>query len=263
MDWIELNGAGLRYELSGGGDDTLVLVHEMGGTLESWDLVLPLLDTQHTVLRFDTRGAGLSTKIRGAGDLDVMVDDIAALLEACGCRGRVAIAGGAVGGGIALHYAHRNADRCKAVIAMGPATGIPPERQNAIQSLADDVEANGMANVVDQSLAQSYPEVMRRDPARFARFRARWLANDPGSYAAIYRMLASYDLADEIASLTMPVLFLAGTHDPLRPPGLIAAMAETVVRGRFAEIESGHFMATQSPELVAAQFNAFLAEPNP
>lgn len=259
MDWIELNGAGLRYELSGAGDDTLVLVHEMGGTLESWELVLPRLDIQHTILRFDTRGAGLSTKIRGTGDLDVMVGDIAALLEACGCTGRVAIAGGAVGGGIALHYAHCNADRCKAVIAMGPATGIPAQRQRAIQALADNVEQNGMASVVDESLAQSYPEVMRCDLSRFARFRARWLANDPGSYAAIYRMLASYDLAEEIARLTMPVMFLAGTHDPLRPPTLIAAMAETVANGRFAEIESGHFMATQSPELVAAQFNAFLA----
>jgi len=263
MDWIELNGAGLRYDLTKAGDDTLVLVHEMGGTLESWDLVLPLLDIPHTILRFDTRGAGLSTKIRGTGDIDIMVNDIVALLDACGCVGRVAIAGGAVGGGIALHYAHRNADRCSAVIAMGPATGIPAERQVAIQALADNVERNGMASVADESMARSYPEVLRRDPARFERFRARWLANDPGSYAAIYRMLASYDLTDEIAGLAMPALFLAGTHDPLRPPALIASVAETVAKGRFKEIESGHFMATQTPELIAAQFSAFLAEMDP
>ena len=36
MDFIEANGVGLRCELSGGGDRTLVLVHEMGGSLESW-----------------------------------------------------------------------------------------------------------------------------------------------------------------------------------------------------------------------------------
>ena len=41
MDFIELNGVGLRYELSGRGDRTLVLVHEMGGSLESWDDVAP------------------------------------------------------------------------------------------------------------------------------------------------------------------------------------------------------------------------------
>ena len=39
MNFIEVNGTALRYELSGSGASTLVLIHEMGGTLESWDLV--------------------------------------------------------------------------------------------------------------------------------------------------------------------------------------------------------------------------------
>ena len=37
MEWIEANGASLRYELSGSGRDTLVMVHEVGGCIESWD----------------------------------------------------------------------------------------------------------------------------------------------------------------------------------------------------------------------------------
>ena len=51
MDFIEANGAGLRCELSGGGDRTLVLVHEMGGSLESWDDVAPRLAKSRRVLR--------------------------------------------------------------------------------------------------------------------------------------------------------------------------------------------------------------------
>src|ERR1700746_1551689 len=65
MTWIEVNGTSLRYELSGSGKTTLVLVHEMGGTLDSWDRVLPALNNTRQVLRYDTRGAGLSEKIRG------------------------------------------------------------------------------------------------------------------------------------------------------------------------------------------------------
>ena len=37
MDWIEANGASLRYELSGSGAETVVLIHEVGGLIESWD----------------------------------------------------------------------------------------------------------------------------------------------------------------------------------------------------------------------------------
>jgi len=33
----------LRYELRGSGGHTVALLHEMGGTLESWDLVVPQL----------------------------------------------------------------------------------------------------------------------------------------------------------------------------------------------------------------------------
>ena len=46
MNFIEVNGTALRYELSGSGESTLVLIHEMGGTLESWDLVAPRLAAQ-------------------------------------------------------------------------------------------------------------------------------------------------------------------------------------------------------------------------
>src|SRR6266581_1148772 len=77
MDFIELNGTGLRYELSGKGDRTLVLVHEMGGSLESWDDVVPRFTGSRRVLRYDTRGAGLSQKVRGQLSIDTMADDIA------------------------------------------------------------------------------------------------------------------------------------------------------------------------------------------
>ena len=58
MNWIEVNGTSLSYELSGSGPSTLVLIHEMGGTLDSWDEVLPALNNSRQVLRYDTRGAG-------------------------------------------------------------------------------------------------------------------------------------------------------------------------------------------------------------
>ncbi|MGA9865341.1 MAG: alpha/beta fold hydrolase, partial [Acetobacteraceae bacterium] len=102
MDWIEVNGTSLRYDIAGGGPVTLVLVHEMGGTLESWDQVLPALSRTRRVLRYDTRGAGMSEKIRGSVSFDTMAADLIALLDALGI-GRAALAGCAVGGGIVLH----------------------------------------------------------------------------------------------------------------------------------------------------------------
>ena len=44
MNFIEANGVSLRYAVEGIGK-SLVLIHEMGGTLESWGLLAPLLST--------------------------------------------------------------------------------------------------------------------------------------------------------------------------------------------------------------------------
>jgi len=51
MDWIEANGASLRYDLSGSGPETVVLIHEVGGCIESWDEAHPAFRQQFRVLR--------------------------------------------------------------------------------------------------------------------------------------------------------------------------------------------------------------------
>lgn len=260
MPFIEVNGAALRYDLSGAGDKALVLVHEMGGTLESWDDVLPALSKGRKVLRYDTRGAGLSEKLRGHGDIDVMADDIIALLDHCGIKGKVAIAGIAVGAAIAIHFAARHANRTAALIPMGPATGIPPERREATLAAAAKMEQVGIRPGIDAVLATTYPEILRGDKGRFDRVRAQRMGNDPASQAAIYRMLVAMDLTADYPKITCPTLFLAGKHDGLRPPATVEPLVKLIKGARFEALETAHFMSQQTPDLVAGHMLRFLHE---
>ena len=204
MDFKEINGVGLRYELSGKGERTLVLVHEMGGSLESWDDVVPRFAGSRRVLRYDTRGAGLSQKIRGDLHIDAMADDIAALLDALAIKGKVALAGIAVGGAIALHFAARYPERTSAVVAGSPATGVAAERRPAALERVAKIEATGMGFAVEDSMRNGYAPELRGDVRRFEQFRARWLGNDPASYATVWRMLASTEMEGELAAIKMP-----------------------------------------------------------
>ena len=258
--WIEVNGTALRYEVSGEGPTTLVLVHEMGGTLDSWDHVLPALSANRRVVRYDTRGAGQSEKLSATPTMALMADDIAALLDSQGISGPVAIAGCAVGGGIAMTFAVRHAARCAALIAMGPATGVAPERRAATLARAEATVKAGMAGVVEESFANSYPPEVRHDAEHFRQFRARWIANDPHSYGCIYRMLVETDLAPSYGKIACPTLLLAGIHDKLRPPALVEPIAQAIPGARFQALDSGHFMAVQTPGLVAEAINGFLAQ---
>ena len=258
MNWIEVNGTSLRYEVSGGGPTTLVLVHEMGGTLESWDGVMATLSNTRRVLRFDTRGAGLSAKLVGPVTWNDMADDIASLLVAVGIGGKVALAGTAVGAGIALHFAVRHAGRAGALVVSSPASGVSSDRRQATLDRAAAVETGGMFGIVESSLANSYPPEVRHDAEQFRKFRARWLCNDPRSFAAINRMLAAEDLSGEVARIACPALVIGCKHDKLRPPSSVQVVAKAVPGAEFLEINSGHFAAVQTPGLMAQAIHQFL-----
>ena len=258
MNWIEVNGTSLRYELSGSGKTTLVLVHEMGGTLDSWEQVLPALNNTRQVLRYDTRGAGLSEKIQGKVTFDDMADDLAALLDAIGIGDKVALAGTAVGGAIAMHFAVRHASRAGVLIVTSPATGVAADRRLATLERAAIAETEGMRVLVEPGVANSYPPEVRHNAEAFREFRARWLANDPQSFAAINRMLADSTVTEELPRIACPTLVIGCTHDRLRPPSVIAPMARQIPGAEYLEINSGHCAGIQTPGLVSQAFHSFL-----
>src|SRR5438445_5641518 len=258
MEFAEINGAGLRYELRGQGERTLVLVHEMGGALESWDDVASQFPGSRQMLRYDSRGAGMSQKVRGELGIDTMADDIAALLDHIGIAGKVALAGIAVGGAIALHFAARYPGRTSGVVVGSPATGIASDRRAAVLERVARIEAEGMASVVEDSMKNGYPAELRADIKRFERYRARWLGNDPSSYATVYRMLAATDIEAELSGLRCPVLVIGGSLDGTRPPKLSQAVAKAVPGARYVEVRTGHYMAVQTPDLIFDRIATFL-----
>jgi 3-oxoadipate enol-lactonase len=259
MHFIEVNGVALRFELSGQGERTIVLIHEMGGSLESWDAVAPALATDRRVLRYDTRGAGVSEKVRGTLTIDTMADDLAALLDALRIEGKVALAGVAVGGAIALHAAARLPHRISAAIVASPAVGIAADRRAAVLARVERIEREGMRIAVEDSMANGYAPELRTDPARFAAFRARWLGNDPASYAAIYRMLVATDLAAQLSSIACPVLVIGGALDRVRPPALVEPVARAIPGAQYRVLETGHYMAVATPALLTSAITEFLA----
>ena len=258
MHFIELDGVALRYELSGTGDRTLVLVHEMGGSLESWDDVVPHFTSSRRVLRYDTRGAGLSQKARGELAFSTMASDIAALLDALQIGGKVALAGIAVGGAIALQFAAQHSERTSAVIVGSPATGIAAARRPAALERLAKVEALGMASVVNDAMQNGYAPELRGDGERFEQFRARWLGNDPASYATIWRMLVNADMQESLNKIRCPTLVIGGSLDRVRPPPMAQEVAKAIPDARYIEVRTGHYMAVQTPDLIATCIDEFL-----
>lgn len=256
MATLSIDDAALNYRIEGERGETVVLLHEIGGSLESWSAVAPLLAHKFRVIGYDQRGAGASSRITGAFSIERQVDDLRALIGQLGvtpCH----VAGVAIGAALAIRLAATHPALVKSLVLACPAPSVSADRIEYLKRRAGEVEREGMQATVDGSLANSYPPEVRRDATVFATYRDRFLANDPKSYAAINRAFAEFDATPDLGAISCPALVLAGTRDKLRPPEFVRGVAAKIPGARWTEIDSGHIMPVQAPDALAKAMLAF------
>lgn len=258
--WIEANGVSLRYALSGEGEPVVVLIHEMGGSIESFDHIVGPLQKRGRVLRYDLRSCGLSERTRGRLEIGQLVSDLDALLDVLNIDRPVVVAGSALGGGIAAAFTAAACSRVAALIMMSAATGLPAERKAAALERAAEVERSGLRPTNDSRLMTSFPPSMRADTGRFEDVRLRRLAADPFAISAYTRLLAAMDLDQAMTEVQCPALVLAGRHDQDRPPEVVERATAAIRDRRFSILDTGHFMSLQTPDAVSEQIIDFLSE---
>ncbi|WP_158742644.1 alpha/beta fold hydrolase [Acidisphaera sp. L21] len=255
MSWVELPDIVLHAELTGGGPHSLVLLHELGGSLDSFDHVVARLSTGFRTLRYDQRGAGLSEKPRQPFGLDDQLRDLQGILAATGLQPPYTLAGVAAGCAVAVAYALAAPAQVANLLLCCPALTVPPERRGYLIDRSDRAAREGMRAIATASLDRSYPQMLRQD-GRFDAYRARFIANDPVTYGHANRALADTDIATRLGDLAVPVHVLAGRHDLLRPPADVQAVAVAIPGASFAIVDSGHLMAVQAPDALAAALSS-------
>jgi len=258
MPWIEANGASLRYELSGTGSETVVLMHEAGGCLESYEEALPAIARSYRVLRYDQRGFGFSEKARELS-FDGVVADLAGLLSALSISGRIHLAGCAMGADFSVGFASTHPERVAKLVLASPNMGNNAARSAQSLERAALVEREGIRASMAASHERSYPENLRApDRERFRRYQSRWVCNTPASFAAQARMMATVDLTDAYPKITAKTLVIGAKHDALRSVDLARRVAGTIKDVKFIEADTGHFMNVQTPALFAETLLGFL-----
>lgn len=255
--WVEAANCAFRYCVEGDGPETVVLIHEVGGTLESWQAVAELLAPRYRVLRYDQRGFGMSERASTLS-LDQMGADLVALMAALDVD-RAHLVGTALGGSAALVAAAMDSARVASVTATSPVTGdiLPEAAHKALNARADLLEREGMRAIVQMSLDRSYPAEFRTDAEAFEQYRIRYLANDPRSIAALSRAFLTLDLDPFLPGVTCPALIIGCTRDAIKPAHECEAFAGRLKQGRYAALESGHFAGIVTPAPLVAALETF------
>ena len=91
------------YVVRSGQGDPVILIHGLGGNLQSWDSVTARLETRFSVLRYDLRGHGKSHNPPGPWTLDDFVEDLETIVDHFGLS-TVRLAGFSLGGLIAQGF---------------------------------------------------------------------------------------------------------------------------------------------------------------
>jgi 3-oxoadipate enol-lactonase len=256
VPWTEANGISIHLETAGQGP-SVVLLHEMGGTLDSWDGIFPALSERFRTLRYDQRGSGLSEKVRQPITTEILVDDLEAVLQASGLAPPYHFVTVAAATMQALIYMTRHPDRIASFVFCNPFTGADPSRVAALEERAGLAEREGLRKAIAVTLDKSWPPDIGERSA-YATYRGRYLAHDPVCFAALNRAIARPNVTHLAKEIRRPTMVVAGRFDQVRPPAASEQFAQTIPGARFELIDAVHMMPAQAAGPLLALLNDFL-----
>ncbi|GGK81404.1 alpha/beta fold hydrolase [Mangrovihabitans endophyticus] len=209
MSYANVNGIELYYETHGAGRP-LVLLHGGLGSGEMFAPILPTLAADRQVVLPDLQGHGRTADIERPLDVRVMGDDIAALIDHLGLD-RPDVVGYSLGGAVAMQVAFHHPDRVGRLVAAS--AGI---RRDA--AYPDILEQQGQVNAGAAEFMKATPmyELYQRVAPRPEDF--------PRLLDKIGEALAQdFDFTDQVRSLTVPTMIVAGDADMCPPSHFVEA----------------------------------------
>lgn len=254
------HGSGLSWVVDGDGPP-VVMIHGMGIGADGWEPQLDTLTREFACMRLDNRGFGESLPMGDGLSIDLMAEDVLALMDAQSWES-AHIVSHSIGGLVALVMAQRARQRIRSLalmctfssgrvptrasprlLALGMRTRIGTRRmrRNAFLEMvmprvvldSEDLDALALrlSYIFSHDLADQPPIVMKQ-------------------FAATRRCDATPGLA-ELAGI--PTLVLSAELDPIAPPQYGSELAARIPGARYVEIsDASHGVTIQRPDEVNA-----------
>lgn len=263
MASIDVNGTTLRYEDEGPRDaHAIVMSPSMFFDVRMFAAQAAALSDRFRVVRYDHRGQGESARdLRERLDMDTLADDAAALIEALEL-GRCTFVGNSMGGFVGLRLAARRPDLIASAVLMGTSADVE-EQADAMDGLVDVLAQQGIEPVLDGVLHFMMGDTTLTDPARadvLAEVTALLRSRTPEYADAAWNIAHRLPVLDELGSIDVPVLVVAGTEDHTYPPHKSQQIVDAIPGANLEIMErTGHVHAMENPDAVIEVLERHLA----
>jgi 3-oxoadipate enol-lactonase len=239
MPFADLGAVRLHYRFDGPENaPALVLSNSLGTTTHMWESVLPMFAASYRVLRYDTRGHGLSSVPRGEYSMNEIAEDLLRLLDHLAIE-RCSLCGISLGGVTAMWLGVYAPERVEKLILANTAARIGTveswnERIRTIETLG--------LEVASQKLIHRWftPDFMQRCGPVVEAIRSVLAATHPAGYTGCCAALRDNDLAAAVKGIRLPSLIIAGTYDPATTAAQGQALARSIPSSRYVELKSSH-----------------------
>ncbi|MGE7368603.1 3-oxoadipate enol-lactonase [Neorhizobium sp. NPDC001467] len=261
MQFVSINDIVIRYEVTDAGDakPVIVLINSVGTDARIWDLVLPKLIDDYTVVTYDKRGHGLSDLGNPPYRIEDHAADLAGVIDYLGYS-NVILCGLSVGGLIAQSLYASRPDLVRALILSNTAHKIGTAEMWA-ERIAR-VEAEGLAAIVDGTMARWFTAAYRTpENASYRGYRNMLLRQPVAGYAGTCAALRDADFTEVARKIAVPTLCITGAQDGSTSPALVRSLADLVPGSRYHVIEdTAHIPCVEAPAAFAAVLRDFLTQ---
>lgn len=256
-----VNGIEVNYEVHGKeGAPWLVLSHSLACSVRMWDPQIAALKDRYRILAYDTRGHGGTQATKGAYTLELLADDLHALLGHLKINS-VHFCGLSMGGMIGQTFTLKYPGIFKSLTLADTSSRFSAEAAPQWAERIKIVEEKGMAPIVEPTLQRWFTEPFRKSsPASVAAIGKLIASTTVAGYVGCCHAIPKINLTARLKEIKCPVLVLCGDQDPGTPPAMSEEIQRSAPGSKLVMIkQAAHLSNVEQPERFTKALSDFLA----
>jgi 3-oxoadipate enol-lactonase len=257
MPMLKVRGEDFHIRIDGDeGAPVLLLSNSLGTNLSMWDPQIPEWSKHFRVVRYDSRGHGLSPAPDKPYSIAMLADDALAILDTLGID-KAHWCGLSKGGMVGQWLATHHGDRLGRVVLANTAARMgPPELWDG---RIDTARKQGMSALVQPTLERWFtPEFRDSAKETVAKVSEMLATTPPLGYANCCGAIRDMDQRETIRAVRNPVLVVIGARDPATPPATGYEIADAIPGARHIELAAAHLSNLEQPEAFGRAVTDFL-----
>ncbi|CAM4375136.1 3-oxoadipate enol-lactonase [Acinetobacter pragensis] len=247
MPTFTSNDAEINYATFGDASKpAIIFSNSLGTNYQMWQPQINFFKKDYFIVCYDTRGHGASSAPQGPYSLEQLGTDVVNLLDHLNVA-KASFCGISMGGLTGQWLAIHHPERFNHVIVCNTAAKIGQEqawleraqlvRQQGLQPIA----ATAASRWFTESFIQSQVAIVRNLSNNLA-------AGSADGYASCCEALAKADLREDLKTIHVPVIVIAGQQDPVTTVADAQYMTARIPNSQLIEINASHISNIESPE---------------